>query len=773
MDGAGSKPNIAKLGSPVQHLAGLQSPLQRAEMNVLLGERWPALKPLPIFKYETDEYRAAIEFDKLRGEWVCRKISLPGNKVRELRGGLREIVLALFGGHGEWLAEGREAGEATEELPKDADRRRQAMLEWQKTQESGARYCSLRGHLSGNQQREIEEILRLTLTARQLQCGARNIGYVFEALAKSGGRLATLIEVAQRNAGGGEAAAAVEVAAIDDERAGGEREHLVELLRGERRLRMRKAPATQAYVELGDDNVGLVLDISETGMAVVSSVALVIEEALPRVCFRLPKSQHGIEAAVQIVWLGETSKRAGLQFVNLAAESRAQIANWIAVEEVATESDRISWIPVESEKFGLPMSLPDDTAESFFAEEEQFSDEQPREEQIFSCEPTTRGTYEISGMAAPESADAEAIKTGDERGEFAGTFTHAAGKVFHEISAETDGRRAAFAQFALQSRSTSGASVAGVETSAARIPGLEISGLRVVAVVVLVLLCLAAGLNVGRSSLARRLLGLERAAPAVEERSSAVGDRGGDTMGSQSADSRAPVPAPSAGSATDAPLAAGPPVESLASSSPSLATSAPAAANSQPAAAAENSDALRGATVSSGSHSARVVPRVMLRSATPSTILVSGPGDGSKPFRLVFAAKTIAASTAFAMTSQLSVLVSPEPGAAAHKSARLQAGELVSFVWPRYANPGAGKAKPEAVKVRAVVGELGQVVEVKQLSGSNAFSLAATNAIRQWRFRPTLLNKKPVATEQDVTIEFRPPPRAKNSAAQRASRIGR
>jgi len=72
-----------------------------------------------------------------------------------------------------------------------------------------------------------------------------------------------------------------------------------------------------------------------------------------------------------------------------------------------------------------------------------------------------------------------------------------------------------------------------------------------------------------------------------------------------------------------------------------------------------------------------------------------------------------------------------------------------------------------------VVGELGEVVEVKQLSGSNAFSLAATNAIRQWRFRPTLLNKKPVATEQDVTIEFRPPPRATNSAAQRASRIGR
>src|SRR5271167_2941584 len=102
------------------NVAGLTSPGQQVEMKLRLAGKWPPLKPLPIFKYETEEYRAAIEFDKLRGEWVCRKTSLPGNKVHELRGGLREIVLALFGGHGEWLAEGREAGEATEELPKDA-----------------------------------------------------------------------------------------------------------------------------------------------------------------------------------------------------------------------------------------------------------------------------------------------------------------------------------------------------------------------------------------------------------------------------------------------------------------------------------------------------------------------------------------------------------------------------------------------------------------------------------------------------------------------------
>lgn len=110
------------------------------------------------------------------------------------------------------------------------------------------------------------------------------------------------------------------------------------------------------------------------------------------------------------------------------------------------------------------------------------------------------------------------------------------------------------------------------------------------------------------------------------------------------------------------------------------------------------------------------------------------------------------------MTSQLSVLVSPglEP-TVAHKSARLEAGELVSFVWPHYSRAGNRYGIAETTRVRATVGQLGQVLEVKFLSGSVSLLPAATEAIRQWRYKPTLLDKKPVLAQQDVTIEFRPP----------------
>src|SRR5262249_4025164 len=145
-------------------------------------------------------------------------------------------------------------------------------------------------------------------------------------------------------------------------------------------------------------------------------------------------------------------------------------------------------------------------------------------------------------------------------------------------------------------------------------------------------------------------------------------------------------------------------------------------------------------------------------SPRPSAILVTVPGRGSQPLRVNFPEKAVAATSSFAMTSQLSVLVSAQPGAAmAHKPARLEAGELVSFVWPRYPRPGDRSGLAEIIKVRVTIGQLGQVLEVRFLSGSISLLPATTLAIRQWSYRPTLLDKRPMQAQQDVTIEFRPP----------------
>ena len=57
------------------NVAGLVSRVQLAEMDLLLAGRWPALKPLPVFRYETGEYRATIHFEQ-----VARRVGMPQNK---------------------------------------------------------------------------------------------------------------------------------------------------------------------------------------------------------------------------------------------------------------------------------------------------------------------------------------------------------------------------------------------------------------------------------------------------------------------------------------------------------------------------------------------------------------------------------------------------------------------------------------------------------------------------------------------------------------------
>src|SRR5260221_6530758 len=178
--------------------AGLMSSGQQSEMKLLLAGAWPALRPLPVFKYESPEYRASIEFDKARGEWVCRKSFLPSNKVQELRGGLAELTKALPPAQSEGFAQSPITAQQGEEFAREAGRRLRAFLDWKTNFESGARYSDLQRNLSESEQQEVEEILRLTLTARQLQFSPKNIAGVFDALAKAGGRLATLMEIAKR-----------------------------------------------------------------------------------------------------------------------------------------------------------------------------------------------------------------------------------------------------------------------------------------------------------------------------------------------------------------------------------------------------------------------------------------------------------------------------------------------------------------------------------------------------------------------------------------------
>jgi len=649
------------------NIAGLTSPRQQSEMKSILAGTWPPLKPLPVFKYETVEYRATIDFDKKRGEWVCRKTSLPSNKVQELRGGLREITMALPHGEEETLIEGAEQQE--QELEKDSNRRLQAIREWRDNYENGARYFELRDFLSASQRTELDESLRLSLTARQLQFNSKNVANVFDDLSIAGGRFATLIEFAKR----------YRAKQGTDPQSNGEG----------------VAPETECTIDYDEQFL----------------------EASPR------------------------------EFTRVLNNDNPVVRDQEAAERCAGAEE-------------FPALSPNDT----FPEQDQGS----LAEQMAH---TGSQQFEIE---TSEIADADSSSL----------VEHPHQEWPHSP---------AFIGFAAQVRMGQ-SSADRIEGSSSRFPRLEISALHVTVFALLFLFAVTAftvGLSVGRGSVGKRLREAPKSLLATNTKPPAPPDQAhestsptppapmassDDSVGAKRLDDATPSIEKSKESThgleyfpevRSANSDSSPTAKSKRSASPELNSAhsgaiGPIVRNVSPPA---NSNLTRSPRTLGPIRSAPRSPAPYRLTSTigaaphlprPSTVLVNVPSRGSQPFRVSFPKKAIAATSSFAMTSQLSVLVSPG-SIVGHKPARLEAGDLSSFVWPRYPMPRDQYGLAETITVRATIGQLGQVLEVMFLSGSVSLFPATMRAMRQWRYRPTLLANKPVQAEQDVTIEFRPP----------------
>ena len=80
----------------------------------------------------------------------------------------------------------------------------------------------------------------------------------------------------------------------------------------DRRSEARTTPASLTQVEFGGGHSGIVLNISEAGMAVAVAHVLAVGERLPRVRFLLPNSARepvqSVEISAEIVWLSESKK---------------------------------------------------------------------------------------------------------------------------------------------------------------------------------------------------------------------------------------------------------------------------------------------------------------------------------------------------------------------------------------------------------------------------------------------------------------------------------
>jgi protein TonB len=61
------------------------------------------------------------------------------------------------------------------------------------------------------------------------------------------------------------------------------------------------------------------------------------------------------------------------------------------------------------------------------------------------------------------------------------------------------------------------------------------------------------------------------------------------------------------------------------------------------------------------------------------------------------------------------------------------------------------------VILEVLVGRDGSVQDAKFLQGSLLFARPAIDAVKQYRFKPYLLNGKPVSVQSIITLNFKPP----------------
>jgi hypothetical protein len=657
----------------------------------------------------------------------------------------------------------------------------------------------------------------------------------------------------------------------------------------DRRTEPRTTPASLTQVELGNGHSGVVLNISEAGMAVAVAHAFKVGEQLPRILFQLPgpssSSVQGFEISAEIVWLSESKKGAGMQFVGLSGDARNRISSWIARERTAPE---FSHLPKPVRRDRQPLQISSGRSRTTFSRD-AIGDEEAgaRYAKMFPSESANpRVTATLDEIKTEEEPRFSTAVLGHIENRIPGSPANST-PTLTTTSANEGNQRAASARIQTANRyrrepltphnPETQAADSKIEVSQSGADGFSSNvdlpeksaekGFKLQFAIfgfVLVAISFILGLTAGYAPIEKRLRSIGRpvrppattpsAPPAVLGEATSPAPAGEtfasteapspDEEGShpenrpalshsRSSNSAARVtpspslspsspsstkkrledhsdsslkthkpdtanrleanpkpnpntvskskttPAESSGVASSKNLPPSPVIESK-ESKPKAASknpeerndsTSPPAVSSAPTARRETEGApplpAAGSTPDVPEepfpHSATPpvsptpAPRPALHPAPAPANVVIPPAENGKLVRAILPRKSIADSPELGITSQLSVLISPAERSTvgSQETARLQAGEIITYVIPHPSRPRDRDNLTETVRVRATIGSDGRVTDVKPINGPIFLLSSVISAVHQWRFHPTFLNGSPVQAQDDLTIEFR------------------
>jgi periplasmic protein TonB len=102
-----------------------------------------------------------------------------------------------------------------------------------------------------------------------------------------------------------------------------------------------------------------------------------------------------------------------------------------------------------------------------------------------------------------------------------------------------------------------------------------------------------------------------------------------------------------------------------------------------------------------------------------------------------------------------STFAASQPGQRVRISQGVSTALLVSKVQPVYPPPARQARIQGQVVLKALINQTGDVVSLELVSGHPMLAPAALEAVKQWKYRPYLLNGKAVNVETQVTVNFK------------------
>jgi TonB family protein len=500
------------------------------------------------------------------------------------------------------------------------------------------------------------------------------------------------------------------------------------------RAHMRRKLAPMAYVELGQDNGGILLNLSEGGFAVQSALALT-SRVFSELRFQVPALQGWLTASGRVVWISDSKKEAGIQFTELPGEARREIHKWVSAEG---EPERA--------KERIPVARP--SVSTTHRTEEREARKQILDAPYGGGGGVHRPSVTPNSPVNATRPESEPART-SERQTAGVAVAEPPAQEFHftdySMFAAEPEREGVWLQEPARRRGNWRRAAAGVVVAG---------------------LFFALGATVGRESVdrwvaylggwARSQIGnapaLKVTPPAPPEQIAGAADgkaedhptaegsngevNGGVADGGKSgAESKSDIEAERQPVKSEAPK-----------ESPARDDGAVVPGANEPRSRHAEDVLARGGRGMDGERGGL---------GTEHAILVNAPEPGSRPFYVNFPGEAVSASGAIAISARRTLEIPPRSSMAASGSQRVVIGKLIAHSEPFYPAEARRRGIEGSVELRARVGRTGGVIGVTPLNGPWQLFPAAVNAVREWRYEPTYVNGDPAETLADITIVFR------------------